>query len=123
LQIVSITEFETVIDKHVDRIIVVKAHSRIGLLFRGFVSRNLHVFRQTTYTRSPLLEYASNAWSPHLMSHVNTLERVQRHFTKRIIKLQDLSNQLRLTALNLETLERRRLPCDLTMYYKVFFTT
>jgi len=32
-------------DKHIDRI-AAKAYSRIGLLFRGFVSRNLHVFRQ-----------------------------------------------------------------------------
>ena len=40
-------------------------YSRIGLLFRGFVSRNLNVFRQAyiTYVR-PLLEYASNVWSP-----------------------------------------------------------
>jgi len=54
-------------DKHIDRI-VAKAYSRIGLLFRGFVSRNLHVFRQAyiTYIR-PLLEYASNIWSSHLL--------------------------------------------------------
>jgi len=39
-------------DKHIDRI-VVKAYYRIGLSFRGFVSRNLHVFRQAyiTYIR------------------------------------------------------------------------
>ena len=30
-------------DKHIDRI-VAKAYSRIGVLFRGFASRNLHVF-------------------------------------------------------------------------------
>jgi len=71
-------------DKHIDRI-VAKAYSRICLLFRGLVSRNLHVFRQAyiTYTR-PLLEYASNVWSPHLLIHVNSLERTQRQFTKRI---------------------------------------
>ena len=107
-------------DKHVDRI-VAKAYSRIGLLFRGFVSRNLNVFRQAyiTYIR-PLLEYASNVWSPHLIMQINSLERVQRHFTKRIIELHDLSYQERLTVLNLETLEHRRLSSDLTMYYKVF---
>jgi len=53
----------------------------------------------------PLLEYASNVWSPNLIKHINSLERVQRHFTKRIIKLQDLFYQERLTSLNLETLE------------------
>jgi len=40
------------------------------LLFSGFVPRNLHVFRQAhiTYIR-PLLEYASDVWSPHLLKY------------------------------------------------------
>ena len=107
-------------DKHIDRI-VAKAYSRIGLLFRGFVSRNLHVFRQAyiTYVR-PLLEYASNVWSPHLSMHINAIERVQRHFTKRITELRDFSYRERLSLLNLDTLEYRRLSSDLTLYYKVF---
>jgi len=39
-------------DKHIDRI-VANAYYRIDLLFRGFVSRNLPVFRQVyvTYIR------------------------------------------------------------------------
>ena len=36
-------------DKHIDRI-VAKANTRIGLLFKGFVSRDLHVFRQAYIT-------------------------------------------------------------------------
>jgi len=92
-------------DEHIDRI-VPKAYYRIGLLFRGFVSRNLHVFRRgyITYIR-PLLEYASNVRSPHLIMHINSLEIVQRHFTKRILELHDLSYQERLTVLNFETVE------------------
>jgi len=35
-------------------------------------------------------------------------------------RLQDLSDLPVLLRLNLETLEHRRLSCDLTMYYKVF---
>jgi len=72
--------------------IVVKAYYRISLLFRGFFSGNLHVFRQAyiTYIR-PLLEYASNVWSPHLLMHINSIERVQRHFTNRITELRDFS--------------------------------
>jgi len=81
--------------KHIYRI-VAKAYSRIGLLFRGFVSRNLHAFRQAyiTYIR-PLLEYESNVWSPHW--HINSIERVQRHFTKRITELRDFSYRERLS--------------------------
>ena len=40
-------------DKHIDRI-VAKAYSRIGLLLRRFVSRNLRVFRQAYNIGKPL---------------------------------------------------------------------
>ena len=107
-------------DKHIDRI-VAKAHSRIGILFRGFASRNLHVFRQAYFTDiRPILEYALNVWSPHLLMHINSIERVQRHFTKRITELRNFSYRERLSILNLDTLEYRRLSCDLTLYYKIF---
>jgi len=73
-------------DKLVDRI-VDKAYSRIS-----FVSRNVHAFRQTYIIYIiPLLELASNVWSSHSISHITSLERAQRHFTKTIIELQDLS--------------------------------
>jgi len=80
----------------------------------------VHVFRQAyiTYTR-PLLEYASNVWSPHLLMHINSIEEVQCHFTKRITELRDNSYRERLSIPNLDTLEYRRLSCDLTMYYKI----
>jgi len=48
------------------------------------------------------------------------MERVQRHFTKRITELRDFSYRERLSILNLDTLEYRRLSCDLTLYYKIF---
>ena len=51
--------------------------------------------------------------------HINAIERVQRHFTKRITELRDFSYRERLSLLNLDTLEYRRLSCDLTLYYKV----
>jgi len=78
-------------DNHIDRF-AAKTYSRICVLVRGFVSRNLHVFRQAyiTYIR-PLLEYLSNVWSPHLLMHINSIERVQRHFKKRITELRDCS--------------------------------
>ena len=81
----------------------------------------MHVLRQAcgTYIK-PLPEYASNEWFPKLNMHINAIERVQRHFTKRLPDLRDLSYRERLSLLNLDTLEYRRLACDLTLYYKVF---
>jgi len=54
--------------------------------------------------------------------HINFIERVHRHFTKRITELRDFSYRERLSILNLglDTLEYRRLSCDLTLYYKIF---
>jgi len=67
----------------------------MGLFFRGFVSRNLHVIRLAYITYiTPLLEYVSNVWSPHLLMHILTL-RVQRHFTKRITELRERLSILR----------------------------
>jgi len=61
-----------------------------------------------TYIR-PLLEYVSNVWSSHLLMHINSMERVQHHFTKRITELRDFSYRERLSFLNLDTFEYRRL--------------
>jgi len=54
------------------------------------------------------------------INDINSIERVQLHFTKRITELRDFSYLERLFILNLDTLEYRRLSCDLTMYYKIF---
>ena len=45
---------------------------------------------------------------------VALIERVQRHFTKTITELRDFSYRERLSVLNLDTLEYRRLSSDLT---------
>ena len=51
-------------DTHTNNIIG-KAYAQVGVLFKGFASRNLRILRQAfiTYVR-PILEYASSVWSP-----------------------------------------------------------
>ena len=63
-------------DQHISNI-VSKASSRVGTLFRGFISRKPILLRKAfvTYIR-PILEYASNIWSPYLLKHVNLIEKV-----------------------------------------------
>ena len=56
---------------------------------------------------------------PLIYKHINALEGVQRHFTKRIPGLRNMSYEERLAHLDLDTLECRRLKADLTFYYKV----
>ena len=52
--------------------------------------------------------------------YVDTIERVQRQFTRYIHGLSSLSYQERLCVLGLESLESRRLKHDLIYYYKIF---
>ena len=100
--------------------IVAKARQRVSTLFRGFTSRNLIIMRNAfiCYVR-PLLEYNSIIWNPSHIYLIALIEKVQRNFTKRIPSLASKSYQERLTVLNLEPLELRRLRFDLIYYYKV----
>ena len=79
----------------------------VSLLCRAF----------TVYVR-PLLKYASCVWSPHLIKHVEHLERVQRRFTKRLRGLSTLTYKGR-QVLGLQSSEFRRLQLDLIYTYKI----
>ena len=105
-------------DTHINKIIK-KSYSRIGVLFKGFATRDAHLLKQAyiTYIR-PVLEYASSVWSPHLLKYINSIERVQKYFTKRIPSLKQYSYPERLALIGLEPLEVRRLKTDLILYYK-----
>jgi len=57
------------------------------------------------------------------IKHLNDLEKVQKHFTKRIPSLANLAYPERLTAPDLEPLESSRPKSDLVLYYKVLVIT
>ena len=54
------------------------------------------------------LEYCSPLWNPSIFRDIETIEDVQRFFTNRISGMSDLSYWDRLTALKLQSLQRRR---------------
>ena len=70
-----------------------------------------------TYIR-PLLEFNSIIWNPTQVFLIDSLENVQRKFTKRIPSISHLNYLDRLKFINLEPLELRRLKIDLVNYYK-----
>ena len=99
-----------------------KAHSRANLIHKCFVSKDRESLLRAyiTYVR-PLLEYASQTWSPHLIADINKLEAVQRRFTKRLKGMQYMDYASRLEVLAMDSLQKRRLFADLVFAYKVLF--
>jgi len=102
--------------------IAAKAHKCASLIHRCFVSHNtdLLVLAYKVYVR-PLLEYNSVIWSPFTIRDIETLESVQRRFTKRIRGLHSLPYKLHLQRLNLQSLEHCRLLTDVVWCYKIVF--
>ena len=59
-------------------------------------------------------------WSPYLISDIRRVENVQRYFTRRLFPMANRpAYQDRLKLLGIESLEMRRLKCDLKMYYQI----
>ena len=54
------------------------------------------------------LEYCSPLWNPSIVRDIETIEYVQRFFTNQIPGMSDLSYWDRVTALKLQSLQRRR---------------
>jgi ribonuclease P/MRP protein subunit RPP40 len=68
----------------------------------------------------PKLQYAIQAWRPHLQKEINLLEKVQRRATRLIYSLRNKSYEDRLKALKLTTLKTRRIRGDLIEVFKIF---
>ena len=76
----------------------------------------------TVYVR-PVLEYASNVWSPHVIrKDIKLVESVQKRFTKRLPNMCHVDYGERLKILGLEALELRRLQFDLVSVYRILFS-
>ncbi|XP_070584825.1 uncharacterized protein [Erythrolamprus reginae] len=86
--------------------IVKKASRVVNLILRSFCSSNPTRLSRAykTFTR-PILEYSSFVWNPHRISEINTLENIQRYFTRRALHSptrNGIPYTTRLTTLGLE---------------------
>jgi len=72
-----------------------------------------------TYPRdfilSALMYLSRKSLSGHELKHINVLEKVKKHFTKRILSLSNLSFAERLAALDLDSLQLSILKSDLVL--------
>ena len=105
-------------DKHIAAI-VKSTYALLANIRVAFKPMDLEMFKTiyTTYVR-PKLEYAVQFWNPHLKKYEDKIERVQRHATKMVPELRDLSYEERLNKLNLPTLKERRERGDMITTFK-----
>lgn len=100
--------------------IVNKANNLLGLIKRSFVIRDrqslLLLYKSTV---RPVLEYGSAIWSPWKRKYIDSIEQIQRRFTKLIQGTKGLTYEQRLLDLNLHTLAFRRKREQLIQVYKL----
>ena len=97
-----------------------RCNNLAGWILRTFVSRDkltmLTLFKSLVISR---LDYASQLWSPHKISQITQIEKVQRSFTKHIAGLRDLSYHERLQTLKIYSLQRRRERYCIILLWKI----
>jgi len=67
----------------------------------------------------PLVEHNTIVWSPYTIDNIETIECVQRRFTKNLRGYSGYTYLERLHCLELQSLEQRRLLFDLIFCYKI----
>ena len=98
---------------HVSKV-AAKANSMVGRIKRTFSYMDEEMFKYLypSLVRSQM-EYAVQAWSPSLKKDIDLLEKVQQRATKLVPSLKDKPYEERKQALNLTSLEERRVMGDL----------
>ena len=99
----------TVLLSSTSKILCKKCSNLSGWILRTFTTNDsitmMTVFKSLVLHR---LDYGSQLWSPHLVKHIDQLEKNQSSFTKHITGMQSLDYSERLVSLKLYSLQRRR---------------
>lgn len=104
--------------------IINKASRSLGFICRSlkeFKNLSTHKILYNAYVRS-ILEYASIIWNPYYHTYTQTIENIQRKFTRLLAYKFNIPRgtyQTRLLALNMTSLYNRRLYFDELFLYKI----
>ena len=109
-------------EQHIVKIVNLASTTSYQIL-KVFRTKNIWTLVKlfNTYIR-PKLEYCTPVWSPYLVKDINSIEKVQRNFTKVICRRSNISftsYQDRLDKLNMLSLEDRRIRYDLILMFKI----
>ena len=97
-----------------------KVNQIMGIVRRTMVYLNRHNFNLLYMSLvRPHLEYENVVWSPFLKSDITLIENIQRRATRYIPDISKLEYQARLEALNLPTLQFRRIRSDMIESFKI----
>ena len=104
--------------------IAAMAFNRSCLLLKCFHSNDVSLLvRLYKVIVRPLLESNTQVWNPWFHNNIQCIERVQRFFTRAILKragVPYMDYDDRLANLGLQSLEYRRVFYDLVMCYKIY---
>ena len=94
--------------KHIEKV-TLSCRKLIGWFLRTFRSRSKDVMMQIWKSLiQSRLDYCSQLWSPCSAYEIGKIEDLQRHFTKKILGMEELNYRDRLVELRMYSQERRR---------------
>ena len=96
--------------------------SIIGYIFRSFDGHNVKTLKTLYFLFVvPVLEYASPVWNPEYRTSIDKIDRVQKYFTRRLLKHSDMTYPQRLKLLSMQPLELRRLHIDIKLVHDIVY--
>jgi hypothetical protein len=106
-------------DKHCQKV-ALTCNRIMGQIWRGFKHKDLQLMMNLYKTYIlPHIDYGVVVWAPYLKKDIQTIESIQRKFTRMIKGMKGLSYEERLVKLELPTLLNRRRKVDLIQAYKI----
>ena len=107
--------------EHADSV-VTKANRTLAIIRKSFnfTDKTMFLSLYKSLVR-PIIEYGNAIWGPHYILDQQSIESVQRRFTKYLFNFNDLPYSERLSILGLPSLQYHRLRGDMILIYRMIY--